>query len=232
MKKIALLICDHVNPQYQEEHQDYLQMFELLLPDFEFIPYEVMSGAFPTRLGDYDAFMATGSRHSVYEELEWINNTIDFIQQLAEQGKCFVGVCFGHQLLGKAMGGVVEKSDKGWCIGVHTFKIEDAKPWMEPSLDKINLLMMCQDQIVELPPGAERLASSDMCKNALIQIDTHMLGIQAHPEFSKSYDEVLMTSRVNLMGKETVENGIKSLDQDVHKSVIAEWIRNFINQQK
>ena len=34
-----------------------------------------------------------------------------------------VGVCFGHQLIAQAMGGVVVKSDKGWGIGRHVYQV-------------------------------------------------------------------------------------------------------------
>ena len=34
-----------------------------------------------------------------------------------------VGICFGHQIIAKALGGVVSKSDKGWGVGIHTYEL-------------------------------------------------------------------------------------------------------------
>ena len=32
-----------------------------------------------------------------------------------------VGICFGHQVMAEALGGHVEKSDKGWGAGLHHY---------------------------------------------------------------------------------------------------------------
>jgi len=34
-----------------------------------------------------------------------------------------VGICFGHQLIAQALGGVVRKSEKGWGIGRHVYDV-------------------------------------------------------------------------------------------------------------
>ncbi len=34
-----------------------------------------------------------------------------------------IGVCFGHQIVADALGGVVRKSEKGWGVGRHTYDI-------------------------------------------------------------------------------------------------------------
>ena len=55
-----------------------------------------------------------------------------------------------------------------------------------------------------------------------------MLGIQAHPEFSKSYDQALMELRVDRMGHAVVRKGIASLSQKIDKTIAAEWIICFL----
>ena len=217
--KVGLLVCDHVNEKYQEEFGDYPNMFAALFPEFEIVPFDVVNNEFPVDLEEYTAFMATGSRHSVYEELEWIQRTKDFIKMLYESGKPFVGCCFGHQLMGEALGGKVEKSFNGWCVGVHEFQPIG-----------LNLLMMCQDQIVELPTEAIVLGGNAVCPNGMIQVGQHFLGIQAHPEFSKAYDKMFMETRVDRMGEFVVGRGIASLEQPVHTKEIHAYILNFIKK--
>ena len=57
-----------------------------------------------------------------------------------------------------------------------------------------------------------------------------MLGVQAHPEFPKDYDRGLMELRVERIGKEKVEAGIKSLQLPTDELLVANWIRKFVSQ--
>ena len=54
-----------------------------------------------------------------------------------------------------------------------------------------------------------------------------MLGIQAHPEFPKAYDQALMELRVERIGSAKVDLGIASLELPTHEIIVAEWIKNF-----
>ena len=112
---------------------------------------------------DCDVYFTTGSHKSAYDNEDWIAELKSVIQAIAEQDKYFVGICFGHQLLGEAMGGAVRKSSNGWCVGVHEFQVLHQESWMQPAQEQVNVLMMCQDQVVELPPGGTILAKADQC---------------------------------------------------------------------
>ena len=230
--KIGLLECDHVLDELRYIAGDYQEMFSVFLPHFEFQFYDVINGQFPASLDDCDAYICTGSRHSVYEEIDWILQLKQFIREIYQSNKKYIGVCFGHQLLGEALGGKVWKSEKGWCVGVHQFEVHSQKNWMQPSLKNYQILMMCQDQVQVLPPNAEILASNEACKIAMFQVGNNMLGIQGHPEFSKEYDQALMQLRVERIGKEKVIQGIDSLKLPLDATIIAQWISNFVNMRK
>ena len=226
--KTGLFLCDHVNESLRAEYGDYNNMFALLFPELDFVCYDVCNGEFPEDLGECDVYMATGSRHSVYENLDWIERLKKVVRDIFRKDKYFVGFCFGHQLLAEALGGQVRKSEKGWCIGIHEFKIKSKENWMRPAQDPINLLMMCQDQVVDLPKGGKTVAGNEMCQNGIIQVGQKFLGIQAHPEFTKAYDQLLMENRIDRMGEELVQEGLKSLEKPVHRKVIHDWVINFL----
>lgn len=226
--KIALLQCDCVRAEFLDIQGDYPEMFQALLPNFDFDVFEVFRNQFPERVEDYSAYMVTGSRYSVYEKKDWINRLKTFVREIESAGKVYVGLCFGHQLLAEALGGKVEKARQGWCVGVHTFNLVKKTQWMQPELQQINLLMMCQDQVQKLPVDSQLLSSADKCPIAMFQVGDRMLGIQAHPEFNKAYDQALMEARVELMGIQTVEEGIKSLEKPIHQTEISRWITHFL----
>jgi len=230
--KAGLLICDHIDPPYQPEFGDYPEMFAKLFPEFDFVYYEVTQGQFPTDLNECDVFLATGSRYSVYEDIDWIKRLLELVREIYRQKKYFLGFCFGHQLIGYALGGKVEKSPNGWCIGAHTFEVRQKAPWMQPSPPSFNLLMLCQDQIAILPENTQVLAGDAKCPVGLIQVGENMLGIQGHPEFSKAYDRLMMERRIDRMGKDLVEEGIASLQKEVHTQLMHDWFLNFLGLPK
>lgn len=70
-------------------------------------------------LDDVDALLITGSRHTAFDDDEWIKKLVSFTKAAVDSGRVrVVGVCFGHQIVGRAMGAKLGKSDKGWEVAV------------------------------------------------------------------------------------------------------------------
>lgn len=224
--RIALLVCDHVVKPFMEIHGDYPFMFEQLL-SLSFDAHFVCDNHFPD-LNDYDAFIATGSKLSVYDDEPWIRELIGFTREVAKTDKRFVGICFGHQLIGETLGGKVERAADGYMIGVHEHQVVKTAAWMDPKSGHFNLLMLCQDQISKLPPDAIVHASSAKCPYGVITINDQFLGIQGHPEFTKAYNQDVFTSRIGKIGTGKVEQALDSLTKEIHTDLLSQWIRNFL----
>ena len=138
--KIGLLECDHVADKFVAISGTYPEMFAALLPEVEFQLYDVCNGEFPQSVDECDAYTSTGSKFSVYDEIDWILQLKDFVFQLYKNDKKFIGVCFGHQIMAEALGGKVLKSEKGWNVGIHPFEIALKENWMDPFQQNLNLL--------------------------------------------------------------------------------------------
>jgi GMP synthase-like glutamine amidotransferase len=226
--KIGLLECDHVLPEFLSIAGDYRDMFNVLLPEITFEYFDVCNGSFPDIAYDCAAYMTTGSKHSVYEPIDWIIRLKEFVRQIAASKKQFIGVCFGHQMLGEALGGKVEKAAVGWNVGAHIFEISRQEEWMEPFNNQVRIHMMCQDQVVLLPEEATLLASTDSCPNAMYRVGERMLGIQGHPEFPAAYEQALIELRKERIGLEKAASGLKSLAEKDDTDLIAQWLMAFL----
>lgn len=226
--KIGLLECDHVLPELRSIAGDYQDMFLEFLPGYDWAFFDVCNGQFPAPDDDCDAYLCTGSRFSVYDEVDWILELKAFVRQVSTSDKKFIGVCFGHQMMGEALGGKVKKAESGWNVGVHTFEILRPAPWMSPFQSSLNLMMMCQDQVVQLPPGSTVLARTAYCPVGMFQAGANMLGIQGHPEFPTAYEARLLELRRERIGSDKVDAALKSLDLPVDATPIAAWIGHFL----
>lgn len=234
--KIGILQCDDVADELQAEFGNYPAMFEAMLgevaPGFQFVTYRVVSGEFPDSSDDCDGYITTGSRYGVNDNYSWVDELEQFVAALDRDKKKFVGICFGHQMLVKALGGKVAVSDRGWAVGISFNRVDVQKSWMSPGQETLNLVVSHHDQVLQLPQGIEVLASSDFCPYYMLQYGNHMMSVQGHPEFSKAYSSALMDKRANLIPAPRIRAGKASLAEDVHDRLMMRWIVNFFNQER
>lgn len=74
-----------------------------------------------------DAVLISGSKHSAYLDEPWILKLVEFTKSaLATDGRVkIVGVCFGHQIVGRSLGIQVGPNEKGWEISVTEMKLSE-----------------------------------------------------------------------------------------------------------
>ncbi|MEM9705553.1 MAG: gamma-glutamyl-gamma-aminobutyrate hydrolase family protein [Pseudomonadota bacterium] len=212
----------------------YTAMFGRLLsgvePKLKVDAYPVFENAAHPTLKDFDALLITGSPLAVYEDHDWIAASEELIRETAAASKPIVGICFGHQLMAQAFGGRVAKSTRGWGVGVHSYDVVAAKPWMgDQPPEKIRCAVSHQDQVVKAPPGAQIVAGSDFCPNgALEYAQGRSLSFQMHPEFEHTFAADLLAVRRDRIPEQIAAPAFKSLEGDSDRALLARWIMNFI----
>lgn len=194
-----------------------------------FTGYEVAQGQLPAAPDECDAYVITGSSNGVYDLDAWIPELMQFIRDSYEAGKKLVGICFGHQILAHALGGHAEKSEKGWGLGLKTFTISQTKPWMNGVSKQCSLHFAHQDQVMTLPPEAELLGGNAFCPNAFFVIADQVLGIQGHPEFSRSMMDDLLIPMEAELEPAVHETAVSSLSQGPpDNELVGQWLVNFL----
>lgn len=230
--KIGILQTDTVPDTISAQFGDYPAMFQRLFlrvePRLEFAVFNVVQGDYPATPNACDGYVITGSKASVYDGHEWIATLGDYCETLYREQRKLLAVCFGHQLVAEVFGGKTEQSAKGWGVGVHSMDIVCEKPWMQPVAARLNVIASHQDQVTQLPPDAQRIASSAFCENSMFQLGDNILTIQGHPEFSKDYARTMMQYRAAKLGPETLNAGLASLQKPVDDLTIAQWLLAFI----
>ena len=229
---VAILQCDNVLEKFQSQFGDYPEMVEQMFDGVDlplsFDTYDCRQGQFPADINGYDFYLTTGSKASVYEELDWLQQLIEFIRQLDKSKKKLVGICFGHQLMAMARNGTVEKSDKGWGIGIARNRVVSHPQWMDEETSEINILVSHQDQIIDLPDDTLIIAESDFCPFFIVQWGNHFLSIQGHPEWSNEYSQTLINDRRAIIPADLIKTGLESLQTEADNALFVRWIMKFV----
>jgi len=205
---------------------DYPAMFaDLLGSGFEIESYDVAAGAWPARTAQHPAWIVTGSPAGVYDDLPWIEPLKAFLREAEGKAK-LVGVCFGHQIMAEAFGGRVEKSDKGWGVGLQTYDIVTQAPWMDEA-PSISIPVSHQDQIVVQPPASTILAGSDFTPFGLLAYrDQPAISMQFHPEFTPDFAKALIENRRPSLPD--ADSALATFDGRDDRARVARWIRTFL----
>lgn len=227
--KIGILQTGETPPPLRAEYGRYPDMFAELFArsggDDKFVVYDVRRGRLPKHPDDCDGYIITGSRHGVYEDMEWIARLLEYAQTLYRLRRPVAGVCFGHQAIAAALGGRVVKSPKGWGVGLQSWDVLRAAPWMKKTPKKFSLLSFHQDQVIKLPPGSVRLFGSAFCRNAGFAIGNRVFCVQGHPEFVAGFCRDLAHHRETILSPQLVAAAAKPGRND--GLLCARWMRAF-----
>lgn len=208
----------------------YPDMFIRLLGQeaYDYRVYAADEGELPASPKDCDAWLVTGSSAGAYEPLPWIDPLKGFLNEAKGQA-ALVGVCFGHQIMAEAFGGKVIKSPKGWGLGQQEYRVLRREPWMDGTAT-FRLPGSHQDQVVELPPGAEVIAASDFTPmGALAWRDQPAISIQLHPEFEPAYAASLIENRRgSRYTDEEADRALASYRLPDDRARVGGWLKNFL----
>jgi GMP synthase (glutamine-hydrolysing) len=204
--KILLLKAGEVVPDLRRIHGDYDRWFAVALgarADLEVVPvYQMQPRDPPTR---YDGIIMTGSPLSVTEPTEWMRRSAEYLMSAADQKVPVLGVCFGHQLLGYALGVPVIRNPRGREIGSVSIQLTDAGQ-RDPLFTGIPFEFVSQathEDIVErLPPNATLLATNANTAVQAMAVGPKVRAVQFHPEIDPSTMTQLISTRQDRLEQE------------------------------
>lgn len=173
---------------------------------------------------EFDGYILSGSRYSAYEKAAWMLELIVFLQKLRDVRRPVFGICFGHQIMADAYGGLTTKAVKGWGVGAQFYEyVAGAVPKSAASF------IFHQDQVTEMPPEASRIGGSSHCPNGVFTYNFPAISVQYHPEFTPDYIRALAVKfSGTLLPGEVSAQALESVETlRVDNSQIAKWAATF-----
>lgn len=129
--------------------------------------------------------IVSGAHENVTDDLPWMTELQKWIKKIHKQNIPMMGVCFGHQIIGKALGGKVAFNPNGDEYGLLPVQMLAKKAVFNVKLPEVFFAYATHSQsIVELPEGAISLAKSELEPNHIVHFGNKTWGFQFHPEFT------------------------------------------------
>jgi GMP synthase (glutamine-hydrolysing) len=157
------------------------------------------------------ALVVTGSASSVTERSPWIWAAESALTRFVAAGVPTLGVCFGHQLLGQALGGQVQRNPRGREIGTVETELFADDPLFSDLPRRLLVNMSHVDSVVALPSGARVLARTELDPHAAVRFGERAWGVQFHPEFDGSVMRGYIEARASQIESEGIAlHGLRS----------------------
>ncbi|CAK9137863.1 unnamed protein product [Ilex paraguariensis] len=211
-KRYALLLAARDSDYVKKVYGGYFNVFLAAFGEEgeKWDLFRVVDGEFPTtsELQDYDGFIISGSSFDAYGNDYWVLKLCFLLKSVVAMKKKVLGICFGHQVLCRALGGRVGKAYSGWDLGLRKVRIvKDLFPCgvldeLTEVPQALSIIECHQDEVWEVPVGAEVVAESDKTGVEMFIMANHVLGIQGHPEYTK---DILNNIIDRLLRNESIE---------------------------
>lgn len=207
-KRFAVLLCAEDSDYVKKKYGGYFEVFVGMLGGEGEIwdVFRVAAGDFPADndLAAYEGFVITGSCNDAHGNDIWILKLLSLIKKLDSMHKKLLGICFGHQILARALGGKTGRATNGWEIGITNVNFYPSKLPSNFQMPYLLPVIEChRDEVLELPPCAEVIAWSEKTGIEMFRCEDHIMGIQGHPEYTK---DILMNLIRRLQQRDLIQS--------------------------
>ncbi len=132
----------------------------------------------------FSHMILTGSESSIVDREPWVDAEAAMVRQAVAGGTAVLGSCWGHQLLAFALAGEAHvrraaSPEIGWIA----IRLDRTSDLLGPAGTTPFTFSIHYDEVCDLPPEFEVLASTDACPIEAFRFGPKPVwGLQCHPE--------------------------------------------------
>lgn len=213
---------DALTEKYGRTGPLIIKWIESYLPEATFSSVHIAGNHAPPGPENIDGIIISGSEKGVYDNTLWMQPLRENLRLMQSAGVAMFGICFGHQIIADVFGGEAIKANEGFVAGAKSFNDRG---------NEVAAYLAHQDQVVEVPPGAQVIASAAHCPVAALSYDFPALSVQFHPEYSREFaSDLIDMFGAELMTEDQLQSARDSLSQAVGDELWCAEVAEFFRQ--
>lgn len=183
----------------------------------------------PASLSEHAGSVIFGGPMSANDPDDFVRAEIDWLSVPLKEGKPFLGICLGAQMLAKHLGGRVEGHQAGMAeIGYYTLEATDhGRSVMSEWPTHV---YQWHREGFDVPTGSHLLARGEIFENQAFRVGPAAYGIQFHPELTYAMMNrwtVRGAERMKLPGAQGRQHHFHG--RRVHDAPIRDWLDRFLD---
>jgi len=194
MKKIFIIKVGSTFEEIVQEYGDMEDWIVNYIDDLNVSVVDIQKNETLPTIDECSGVIITGSHTMVTQEFSWSLTIEKFIRMLFTNKVPLLGICYGHQLIAKSLGGCVDYHEKGMelgCVSIKTHENCKNDLIFKHLSSEFEAHVIHSQSIITLPKHAMSLASNDFESTHAFKVEPCTWGVQFHPEFNdyimKSY---------------------------------------------
>ena len=171
------------------------------------------------KVEDLYGVVITGAHQNTTDDEPWMIHLKQWIKSIHKFKLPVLGICFGHQIIAEALGGVVGFNPNGGEVGVVEVKGDKESSYLLKLPDMFCVFASHFQSVVKLPVSAISIAGNSIEPNHVVLYSDSIWGLQFHPEFNRVIIKIhqqenakLVEEESNLKYDETEKFGSELLD--------------------
>ena len=166
---------------------------------------------------DFDAIFITGSQHAVHDREPFSERAADWIRDIVRDDRPTLGICYGHQLLAHALGGISDRNPNGREIGVHTVERVTDDALFDDLPERFPVIETHMDAVIKTPPNGTIIAVNEKTPIQALAVGRKVRSVQWHPEFDADIIRAYIRERRDMIDAESGDGTAAKLEAAVYE---------------
>ncbi|MFB9145952.1 glutamine amidotransferase [Halomonas alkalicola] len=188
MPRLLIVKTGDAFPEVVEAHGDFEALFQQVLAaaGFDAAVFDARHEPLPA-LEEIDGLYITGSHAMVSDAEPWSEALKPWLVEARERNTAMLGVCYGHQLMAAAFGGVSDYHPAGRESGTHEVTLTEAgraDALLGQLPERFPAQLTHAQAVLEAPEDAVVLARNAHDAHQALRYGPRQWSVQFHPEFT------------------------------------------------